>query len=194
MINILLDAGHGRETPGKRSPVWDDGSQLFEWELNRDIVRRVSQKLKTRDIAPHIVTPEDADIPLAERVRRVNDYVKRTAEPCLLISVHSNAGGGTGWEAWTSVGKTKSDEYVRFFYKAAHDLLPSYFPIRADGYDGMTGKESAFYILTHSACPAILTENLFMDKEADCRFLMSGKGRDTIANIHVKAVLEIITI
>lgn len=38
MVKILLDNGHGYDTPGKRSPIWPDGSQLFEWEFNRDIV------------------------------------------------------------------------------------------------------------------------------------------------------------
>ena len=36
---VILDNGHGEETAGKRSPVWGDGSQLFEWEFNRDIGR-----------------------------------------------------------------------------------------------------------------------------------------------------------
>lgn len=27
---IILDAGHGILTDGKRSPVWPNGSQLFE--------------------------------------------------------------------------------------------------------------------------------------------------------------------
>ena len=42
-LRILLDNGHGQETPGKRSPVWADGSQLFEYEFNRDIVRRIAR-------------------------------------------------------------------------------------------------------------------------------------------------------
>ena len=45
----LLDSGHGGldpdtgkyVTPGKRSPVWNDGSQYFEGVGNRDIVRRI---------------------------------------------------------------------------------------------------------------------------------------------------------
>lgn len=38
---VILDAGHGYNTKGKRSPVWSDGSQLFEWEFNRDVVKRI---------------------------------------------------------------------------------------------------------------------------------------------------------
>lgn len=34
-MKILIDNGHGRATAGKRSPVWPDGKQLFEYEFNR---------------------------------------------------------------------------------------------------------------------------------------------------------------
>ena len=47
---IILDNGHGEETAGKRSPLWGDGSQLFEWEFNRDIVRRIAAMLKAEGI------------------------------------------------------------------------------------------------------------------------------------------------
>ena len=30
---IILDGGHGVDCAGKRSPIWGDGSQLFEWEF-----------------------------------------------------------------------------------------------------------------------------------------------------------------
>ena len=32
-MKVLLDNGHGENTPGKRSPKWSDGSQLFEWNM-----------------------------------------------------------------------------------------------------------------------------------------------------------------
>lgn len=53
---VLLDNGHGGlingeyQTPGKRSPIWDDGSQLFEGELNRAIVARIAESLTFRQI------------------------------------------------------------------------------------------------------------------------------------------------
>ena len=43
----ILDNGHGGiidgeyQTAGKRSPIWEDGSQLFEGEFNRAIVDRL---------------------------------------------------------------------------------------------------------------------------------------------------------
>ena len=44
-MKIILDNGHGIDTPGKRSPIWADGSQLFEYEFNRAITSRVYSAL-----------------------------------------------------------------------------------------------------------------------------------------------------
>ena len=32
---VILDNGHGIDTPGKRSPIWEGNTQLFEWDFNR---------------------------------------------------------------------------------------------------------------------------------------------------------------
>ncbi len=46
---VILDNGHGIDTPGKRSPVWGDKLQLLEYEFNRDIVGKISNLLKVAD-------------------------------------------------------------------------------------------------------------------------------------------------
>ena len=92
---IVLDNGHGCKTQGKRSPVWPDGSQLFEWEFNRDIVRRISSKLDKLNIENIIVVPEIEDISLVNRCKRVNK-IYSTRKDAILLSIHANAGGGTG--------------------------------------------------------------------------------------------------
>ena len=103
-MKILIDNGHGRATAGKRSPVWPDGKQLFEYEFNRDIARRVHEALTARGADSVPVVPEIDDIPLAERTRRVNEIAAQVGpENCLLVSIHANAGGGTGWEAWNAL-------------------------------------------------------------------------------------------
>lgn len=63
-ITIVLDNGHGRETPGKRSPKFEDGTQFFEWEFNRDIVNRIAAQLKDLNIPYEILVPETTDISL----------------------------------------------------------------------------------------------------------------------------------
>ncbi|WP_283392925.1 hypothetical protein [Photobacterium phosphoreum] len=78
---ILLDPGHGGvingnyQTPGKRSPLWSDGSQLFEGEFNRAITQGISQALTLCGIENKIIVPELEDISLQTRVRRANHLV-----------------------------------------------------------------------------------------------------------------------
>lgn len=191
-LRILLDNGHGEETPGKRSPVWADGAQLFEHEFNRDIVQRIARSLAHRGISFDSITHELTDIPLYVRANRVNHICSKVgAKNCLLISIHANAGGGTGWEVWTSRGQTQADEYAEILYRHATAAFPEW-EIRTDISDSDHDKESDFAILKKTLCPAVLTENFFMDTERDCRFILSDEGRDRIARMHFEAIMECI--
>lgn len=199
---VLLDNGHARSTPGKRSPKWEDGTRFYEYEFSRDIVKRISEKLKALNIRYEIITPEvDYDVPLTTRAKRANAFCdKYGKDNCLFISVHANAAGsndkwlnGRGWSVWTTVGKTQSDTYATIFYKEAEKLLPQYgMTLRKNSANGDYDFESNFTVIYKTKCPAILTENLFQDNKTDCKFLMSDKGRDVIAQIHVNAIKEII--
>lgn len=185
----LLDNGHGQNTPGKRSPVWADGSQLFEWEFNRDIVRRIADKLDDMAIRYEILTPETNDVSLQERCRRANEY-QQMYNNCVLFSIHGNAGGGTGWECYTSQGTTKADEIATLLYEEAEKEFAGW-KIRKDYIDGDADKEANFYILRHTVCPAVLTENFFMDNEKDCKFMLSEDGRERIAKIHINVIKKL---
>lgn len=183
-MKVLLDAGHGADTPGKRSPVWADGTQFLEWEFTRDIVLRIAKHLPFG--AYRLLVPEAWDVPLKERCRRAN-----AEEDCFVLSIHANAGGGTGYEVWTSRGKTKSDEYASVLFE---EMQKEFFGerMRSDFTDGDADKETDFYILKHTRCPAILSECFFMDNEKDCRKLMSSHFRERIAKAHAKFILKII--
>ena len=165
---VIIDNGHGVDTQGKRSPVWSDGARLFEYEFNRDVAALIAYKCKCNNIPFKMLVTEAHDISLAERVRRVNELCDKHLG-CILLSIHANAGMGTGWEAWTSVGKTESDTLASIT-------------------DGDPDQESQFYILKHTKCPAVLTENFFMDTERDCRFIMSHGARERIAEMHFRAI------
>ena len=190
---VILDNGHGKETAGKRSPIWGDGSQLFEWEFNRDIVRRIAAMLKAEGIKFEILVPEDNDVSLPERCRRANVIHADCGNNAVLFSVHGNAGGGTGWECYTSVGQTKADAIATVLCKEAEkEFAPDGWKMRFDHTDGDPDKENQFYILKHTVCPAVLSENFFMDTEKDCRFMLSDAGRERIAKIHYEAIKRIL--
>lgn len=188
---VILDNGHGYDTPGKRSPVWSDGSQLFEYEFNRDIVQRISKLLFNEDIKYHILVPELNDISLTERCRRANVLYDTNYGNCFLISIHANAGGGTGWESHIFTENSKSKDYAIILGKEAEKEFVPEWRIRKpmpNQYYWL----SRFQILRQTRCPAVLTENFFMDNEKDCRFIMSDEGRERIAKMHVEAIKKIV--
>lgn len=193
---IILDNGHGSDTPGKRSPVWSDGAQLLEWEYTRRVVKGIASGLEAAGIPSHILVPEDNDIPLKTRVQRANELAaKHGASQVLLVSVHLNAAARTdtasGWEVHTYLGRSVSDDYARVFWDSARDTLAGRFPMRGDHSDGDPDWDSDFAILRGTMCPAVLTENLFMNNERDCRFLMSEEGLQAITDIHLNAIKKI---
>ena len=190
-MKVIIDNGHGIETKGKRSPQWADGSQLFEWEFNRDIASRVSDLLNKQGVFNFLVVPEEKDVSLKDRVKRINGFYRNNPDS-FLLSIPANAGGGTGWEVFTSIGETRSDAIAECFAESARIHLPD-FRIRKDMLDGDSDKEANFYILKHTYCPAVLTENLFMDTERDCRFIMSDEGRNAIAKLHFEGILKLRT-
>lgn len=185
---IIIDPGHGHNTRGKQSPIWPDGSQLFEWEFNRDIARRIQRDLLLMSIKSVILVEEAIDVYLRVRAARANEIAKQFPGS-FLISIHGNAGGGEGWEVWTSPGQTESDQLAAKLFDAAKYYLQG-FKMRSDLSDGDPDKEAKFTILTKTRCPAVLTENLFYDNEKECRFMMSDYGKELIAKLHVEGILE----
>lgn len=94
----------------------------------------------------------------------------------------------TGWSCYTYYGQSLSDELTTCLYKAARQHLPGH-KLCTDTADGDPDIESAFYILKHTYCAAVLTENLFMDNREDCVFLLSDAGRKAIIGLHVDGIV-----
>lgn len=109
----LIDPGHGRNTPGKCSP---DG-RFREYQYTREIAAAVVARLQALGHDAEVLVPEFEDIPLSERVRRVNAWCRRLGKDhVVLVSVHVDAAGSdgqrhtaTGWSCYTSPGQTAGD-------------------------------------------------------------------------------------
>ena len=118
----ILDPGHGGlnpetgeyVTPGKRSPVWDDGTQYFEGVGNRDIVKRILKRCRNEGVLAIDVVNDWEDVSLSTRVNRANAIYKYHKN-CIYVSVHSNGftkESAHGYSVYTSRGQTKSDAYA----------------------------------------------------------------------------------
>ncbi len=81
-MKVLIDNGHGENTPGKRSP---DG-RLREWAYTREIADMVIFGLRKKGVDAERIVKEDTDAPLSERCRRANDIYKETGKKAILVS------------------------------------------------------------------------------------------------------------
>ena len=192
-MKIFIDNGHGLMTAGKRSP---DG--LFrEPFYNREIARRVVSDLVDRGYDAELLVPEDDDISLEERVRRVNTACFLLGKAnVILVSIHVNAAGNgskwlnaTGWSVYTCKGQTESDKLAECLCQAAIKNFPGR-RIRTDISDGDMDWEEGFYILRKSLCVAVLTENFFMDSISDLEYLQSRAGKQAVVDTHVEGIVE----
>ena len=192
-MKIFIDNGHGLMTAGKRSP---DG-QFREPFYNREIARRVVSDLRDRGLDAELLVPEDDDISLAERVRRINAACFLLGKQnVILVSIHVNAAGNgskwlnaTGWSVYTCKGQTASDKLAECLCQAAIKNFPGQ-RIRTDMSDGDMDWEEGFYILRKSLCVAVLTENFFMDSISDLEYLQSRAGKQAVVDTHVEGIVE----
>ena len=192
---ILIDPGHGIDTPGKRSP---DG-KFLEYLWNRQIADLLLDRFMIMGIDASLVVTETNDISLSTRVQRVNKVCSKVgASNVILLSIHSNAAGdgnkwmsAQGWSCYTSKGNTKSDVIAECLYDAFETELSDR-KIRKNMSDGDRDWEENFYVLQKSKCPAVLLENFFYDNRDECSWLLKDETKERIADAIVKGIVQYI--
>jgi len=193
----IIDAGHGGIKNGHyvtapaKMHKFEDGLTIYEGEINRKISALLQRMLQTEGIDFCLVYDEVEDTPLDDRINLVNRVYEKNPN-AILISIHSNAGGGKGLEIFTSVGKDKSDLVAELLYQSYTRYLPN-FKFRDDLSDGDHDKEARFAMVGYwrtkngkevwygPKCPAVLVENLFFDNKEEAGYLNSELGQHEIA-------------
>jgi N-acetylmuramoyl-L-alanine amidase len=186
---VILDNGHGKNTPGKCSP----DKIFYEWSWSRTFVNTLKTILENQNYIVFNIVPEEENISLYERAERANTIInKYGAKNCIFISIHNNAAGNgskwynaSGWEVFTTKGKTNSDKLAEYLCEAC---LEENIKFRTDISDGDMDKEEDFTVIYKTNCPAVLTENMFMDSKSDVEFLQSEQGINKLINIHVNGI------
>lgn len=196
---FLLDSGHGGMvngkyvTPGKRSPIWKDGTQLFEGVFNRDLAKRIISLATAEGVKCVDLVNSQKDVPLEERVQKANALYK-TDKTCVYVSVHGDAAGAgvvdhqaTGISVFTSPGQTNSDKFAELMFKEFEKLFGATTKMRNDMQDGDHDWEANFYVLTKTLMPAVLVENGFMTNSVECKKMMTDTYKNQLARSYVNA-------
>lgn len=170
---IFIDAGHGGHDPGAT------GNGLREKDLTLKIAKKIESKLK--GIATiKMSRTTDKYLSLTQRTNMANAW-----KADYFLSIHINAGGGTGYEDFVFNGRTSTATHM--FRNIMHNEIIKLIPRVTN-----RGKKQAnFAVLRQSRMPAMLSESLFIDRKADADLLKQDSFIDAIAQGHANGLIEI---
>jgi len=166
MVKIVLDAGHGMNTQGKRTPVGER-----EWSFNNQVVVAAINRLNDYENVEILRVDDPSgvkDVPLSTRTNTANSFNGE-----IYVSCHHNAytgkwGSWTGVETYTYDGNQANPNSVALA-KIIHPLIVDAMGLRDRGL-----KKQNFHVLRETDMPAILIEGGFMDSLIDIKVLRDG--------------------
>lgn len=179
-LKISFDAGHSRNTAGKRTP---DGER--EWDFNNKVLLAFVGYMKQFPNIELLRTDDpngQVDIPLITRTNKANAWGAD-----IYISFHHNANAGvwgthTGVETYVyTVPNAKSDELAN----AVHGRY-----VQAMGLKDRGTRRKNLHIVRETKMPAILLEGGFMDSTIDIKQMRNDKVLENAGIEVAKGIAE----
>lgn len=187
IVTIILDAAHGSDIAGKRSP---DGKHR-EYLWSRMMIKKLLPKLKSLGYTVEQTNTTDIEIGLSKR-KTIADSIK--GEYKALISLHNDAAGmgdkwmkATGYTFYTTKGQTVSDVLSEFLYKAFSESFPDE-KARTDITDTDSDKEENFTVLMGKTYWAVLAEMWFQDSLSDVEKLSDESFQNRIIEAIISGI------
>ena len=186
---IILDSGHAKNTPGKRSP----DNSLYEWEFNNDMQNRLQKRLKELGFDVYLTNPNPAtvkDIPLSTRAANANNQWAKKGKPnALFVSLHANAYGvwttANGVEVYHAKNASaRSKSCASVMCKHIHNALKKVRP----GSVNRGVKCENFTVIYKASMPAILIEYAFYTNREDLKVLKNNRAN--LCEATVQALCE----
>lgn len=181
-MKIAIDAGHGPDTPGKRTP--DDS--MREFHFNSVVARYVRDGLKQYEGVEVLFTHTDdgsRDVPLKERTDKANTW-----KADVFVSIHANAFGNNWNDAngiETFVYASRPAAAVKLADAVQRAL------VRATGRRDRGVKAGDLHVLRESNMTAILVECGFMTNREEAELLKGDEYRRKCAAAIVQAIAEV---
>ena len=174
---VIIDAGHGIETAGKRAP---DGSYL-EYEFNRDVAGRIQRHLARCGIDARLTCPDEHDLSLSERCR-----ISNAAGADYFVSIHTDAfGDGNSWtepSGWSAHVIAKGGNAQRLAEAIRAEAIPML------GCRDRGVRVSNYQVLRDTKAPAVLIEHGFHTNREEVELLKSDAYRGKCALSDAKGI------
>lgn len=188
-IIVVTDDGHGMETSGKRTPLFEDGTFMHENEFNRAVVDKLNIHLTRNNFKVLHVSVGDTDVPLKTRTDLANNIIPngygRPADAG--VSVHANASTGV----WNK--KVKGIEiFYRDGSKEGKRLAQNIqeFLVKGTPLINRGLKTANLHMTRESKMPFVLIEGAFMDNPDEAKLLLSDAYRSECAEEIARGICQ----
>lgn len=174
---ILIDRGHGGSDPGAVGYVKEiEITHAWGAELANKIVRLGGNVYLLQD-------GTDANSDLSVPVNEANAY----GLPWLYVSIHANAGGGTGYETYLYSGSWNNASTANLGW-AVHNAYGAV--AQKYGLANRGLKAADFYVLRTTYNRACLLELAFVDKQFDANLLTNATFRSEACEALARALMK----
>lgn len=202
---VILGTAHRKRTPGKCSPDYS----FKEYKYSREIISEIKPvlvdygyqvfvDLEADDLPRNMQTPNvklETQRELGLRVNYVNEICREHGrDNCIYVSIHNNACGSDGlWHdahGWSVYVSPHASERSKVLADYLFDAAKSHGLKMRQPEVNQKYWEQSLYVLNHTICPAVLTENLFQDNKQDVKYLLSDEGRHVISRLHLEGIMR----
>ena len=183
---LILDAGHAKNTAGKRN----EKENFYEWEFNNDMQHKIKARCEDLGIKVFLTNPNPSkvsDINLTTRASLANDYWLRNSKPkSMFISIHANAFSNASARGTETYVAKNASTISKDFAKVLNDnIVKAMKEIDPTSKDRGVKSEN-FTVIYKASMPSVLCEYGFYSNLDDLKILKNNK--DELVEATVKAI------
>lgn|SRR5690554_841907 len=173
-VKIFIDPGHGGSDPGAVA------NGLREKDLTLAIAKECNRVLNEEyeGVQTKMSRTGDTYPSLSARTKAANDWGAD-----YFVSIHINAGGGTGFESYIFNGTVSSK--TKEYQKKVHQVIAA-----GDGWADRGMKRANFHVLRETRMSALLTENGFIDRKEDAAKLKDPAFLKKLGRLHAEGIAK----
>ena len=179
---IAICWGHHYKTAEKRTPKFEDGTKIKEWEFNYPTAKKLGELLEHNGFHILYVSSAEEDTPLKTRIDTAN-----SAKADLYISIHYNAlldvwrNGVGGIETYHHPNSSNGKRLAEFTHKHL---------INDTNMKNRGVKTANFHVLRETKMPAVLFECGFMDIRVESLLMLDEEYQWKCAKAITKGVCD----
>ena len=188
MSLLILDAGHAKNTAGKRN----EKENFYEWQFNNDMQYKIKTRCEDHNIKVYLTNPNPAtvsDLPLTTRAILANDYwIKNNKCKAIFISIHANSFSNSSARGTETYHASNASTTSKNFAKALNDnIVKAMKELDINAKDRGVKSEN-FTVIYKASMPSVLIEYGFYSNLDDLKILKNNQ--DELVEATAKAICQ----